>query len=65
MWFYSDSPYKFSKPAADVDPIENEDSAGFADLLGDSWFFVRLLVAAIVAAYVLAPLFQPAAWAAL
>lgn len=64
MWSHSDSPYKFSRPG-DADPIENEDSAGFADLLGDAWFNLRLLAVAIVAAYVLAPIFQPAAWAAL
>ena len=32
MWLYSNKPHKFSR-AAEVDPVENEDSTGFPDLI--------------------------------
>lgn len=55
MWFYSDKPHKFNWPA-DTDPAENEDSAGFADPLGDAvrafaWTFVVGLVAFLTWTY--------------
>lgn len=59
MWFYSDKPYKFSRPD---DPIEAEDSAGYADYVGDAVHFLLAMAIAVIAAYALVMVFRPDVW---
>lgn len=56
MWRKNNQPYKFSRP---------EDGNGFADFVSDGTFFLMCVAIATVVVYVLVPILQPEAWAAL
>lgn len=43
-----------------MDPLESEDSAGFADAWADFVFLLKCLAAAVPAAYLLVWMFNPA-----
>lgn len=56
MWFYDDKPYKGTRR------VKQRPQPAYADHIGDTAFFLICVAIAVGLAYLLAPLFQLAAW---